>query len=389
MYPMNQWPEYVQICFETLRQAGHQAYLVGGCVRDLVLGRRPDDYDMATDALPEQVMTLFPRTYPTGLRHGTVTAALDGGSIEVTTFRTEDRYSDGRHPDGVRFVSSLKEDLSRRDFTMNAMALGEDGTLHDPFRGRADLEAGLIRCVGEAERRFREDGLRMFRGLRFAAQLGFALEEETGRAIGRCARQAGTLSAERVRTEVEKLICARLPQRGGAVFSSGLMDRWLPRQTVDLTGLTRLEPEALERWAGLCALLEAEPGPLLRGLKAEKRLTAAEASGWRLWKGGLPADRYGWRKALSDAGVSGCRAAAAMGDVSAGAFRADLDAVLHSGACWTVGGLALSGGELRELGFSGPAIGQVQKQLLELVLRCPEKNTPEQLRAQAEYLHQK
>ncbi len=380
------WPSYVQTCFDTLHRAGFQAYLVGGCVRDLTLGRTPGDYDMATSARPEQVMALFPRTYPTGLKHGTVTVALDGGALEVTTFRSENRYSDGRHPDSVHFISALEEDLARRDFTMNAMALGADEVLHDPFQGRADLKEGLIRCVGEAERRFQEDSLRMLRGLRFAAQLDFRLDPETARAMGRCVRQTDHLSAGRVRAEVEKLICAQSPQRGGELFSMGLMDRWLPRQAVDLTGLTRLVPAALERWAGLCALLEAEPGPLLQSLKTEKSLISAGSAGWRLWRGGLPMDGLGWRKALAELGEAGCRAAAAMGDVSGGNFRALLEETLDSGACWTARGLALSGGALRDLGFSGPEIGRVQSALLEHVLRCPEDNTPDRLKELAEKL---
>lgn len=384
---MNQWPDYVRQCFDGLRRAGHRGYLVGGCVRDLVMGRRPDDYDMTTDARPEEVMAAFPRTHPTGLKHGTVTVALCGGTVEVTTFRAEGSYSDGRHPDGVRFVSSLEEDLARRDFTMNAMAMGEDGVLIDPFGGQADLNAGRIRCVGEAGRRFREDGLRMFRGLRFAAQLGFVFEAETENALRQCVDRAAAVSAERVRVEVEKLICSGEPQRGAELFSLGLMDRWQPRREVDLTGLTRLEPVPLERWAGLCALLDIEPGALLRGLKAEKKLCSAVSGGWSLWKAGLPEDGYGWRKALSQFGPDGCRAAAAMGDVRAGETdRRALEEILASGGCWTAEGLALSGGELRAMGYAGPEIGRMQARLLDEVLRRPDRNTPDQLRKLAREL---
>ena len=384
---MDQWPDYVRQCFDGLRRVGRRGYLVGGCVRDLVMGRGPDDYDMATDARPEEVMSVFPRTYPTGLKHGTVTVALDGGTVEVTTFRAEGSYSDGRHPDGVRFVPSLEEDLARRDFTMNAMAMGEDGILVDPFGGRDDLKAGRIRCVGEAGRRFREDGLRMFRGLRFAAQLGFAFEAETENAVRQCVEGAEAVSAERIRVEVEKLICAGEPQRGAELFSLGLMDRWLPRTEVDLTGLTWLEPVPLERWAGLCALLDAEPGALLRGLKAEKKLCCAVSAGGDLRSAGLPEDGYGWRKALSQFGPDGCRTAAAMGDVQAGeTHRKALEETLASGNCWTTKGLALSGGELRAMGYAGPEIGRMQARLLDEVLRHPEWNAPDRLRRLAQEL---
>lgn len=378
---MERWPEYVRQCFAGLRQIGRTGYLVGGCVRDMVMGRTPEDYDMTTDARPEEVLAAFPKTYPTGWKHGTVTVALDGGTVEVTTFRTEGNYSDGRHPDGVRFVSSLAEDLARRDFTMNAMAMGEDGAITDPFGGRADLAAGQIRCVGEGERRFQEDGLRMFRGLRFAAQLGFSLENASADALRRCADRAAAVSAERVRTEVEKLICAPEPQRGAALFSLGLMDRWLPRQEVELAGLNRLPALPMERWAGLCALLDSEPEPLLSGLRAEKRLTSAVCGGWTLWTAGLPGDHAGWRRALARFGPDCCRAAAAMGTARTGRlWTQELEDVLNRGGCWTTAGLALSGGELRAMGYAGPEIGRMQRRLLEAVLLHPEWNTPEQLR---------
>ena len=378
---MDQWPEYVRQCFAGLRRAGRTGYLVGGCVRDLVLGRTPEDYDMTTDARPEEVLAAFPKTYPTGWKHGTVTVALDGGRVEVTTFRTEGNYSDGRHPDGVRFVSSLEEDLARRDFTMNAMAMGEDGTITDPFGGRADLAAGQIRCVGEGERRFREDGLRMFRGLRFAAQLGFSLEKTSADALRRWVGRAEAVSAERVRMEVEKLICAPEPQRGAELFSLGLMDRWLPRQEVELAGLTRLPALPMERWAGLCAMLEAEPNRLLSGLRVEKRLSSAVCGGWTLWTAGLPGDHAGWRRALARFGPDSCRAAAAMGTVRTDRpWMRELEDVLAGGSCWTTAALALSGGELRAMGYIGPEIGRMQRRLLEAVLSYPEWNTPEQLR---------
>ena len=172
---------------QTLERAGFEARYVGGCVRDTLLGRPVHDWDIASQALPEDVLRLFPRCVPTGLQHGTVTVLLDGTSAEVTTYRLDGAYHDSRHPDGVRFVRSLADDLARRDFTINAMAMDLSGTITDLFGGREDLARGVIRCVGDAETRFREDALRMLRARRFAAQLGFALEAGTEAAIGRCA----------------------------------------------------------------------------------------------------------------------------------------------------------------------------------------------------------
>ena len=184
---MNMRPDAI---LQTLERAGFEARYVGGCVRDTLLGRPVHDWDIASQALPEDVLRLFPRCVPTGLQHGTVTVLLDGTSAEVTTYRLDGAYHDSRHPDGVRFVRSLADDLARRDFTINAMAMDLSGSITDLFGGREDLARGVIRCVGDAETRFREDALRMLRARRFAAQLGFALEAGTEAAIGRCAASA-------------------------------------------------------------------------------------------------------------------------------------------------------------------------------------------------------
>ncbi len=194
---------------DTLERAGYRAVLVGGCVRDWLLSRPLHDYDAATSAAPEEMLRVFDgwKTVPTGLRHGTLTVFSSGLPVEVTTFRTEGAYSDHRHPDGVAFTSDLEADLARRDFTINAMSWGRDG-LTDPFGGRADLGAGLLRCVGDPERRFREDALRMLRCLRFSAQLGFAVHPDTAAALERELPLLDRVSRERVAEEFIKLLCA-------------------------------------------------------------------------------------------------------------------------------------------------------------------------------------
>lgn len=187
---------------ETLHQAGYSACLVGGCVRDSVLGKAPHDWDIATAALPQQTKALFPHTIDTGLRHGTVTVLVEGQPFEVTTFRKETGYSDHRHPDGVIFVGEVETDLARRDFTINAMAYSPETGLIDPFGGWNDCKKGILRCVGEPTRRFEEDALRILRGLRFAARLGFALEPKTAAAMKALYHQLGEVSAERIQTEL-------------------------------------------------------------------------------------------------------------------------------------------------------------------------------------------
>ena len=183
-----------------LERAGHEAWFVGGCVRDLLLGRIPHDWDICTDALPEQTRGVLGayQIHDTGIRHGTLLVISGGEGYEVTTFRTEAGYSDHRHPDSVRFVRSLEEDLARRDFTVNAMSFHPERGLVDPFGGRADLERGLIRAVGEPELRFREDALRILRALRFAGRFSFALEECTARAVHALRGDLDRIARERV-----------------------------------------------------------------------------------------------------------------------------------------------------------------------------------------------
>lgn len=193
---------------QTMEENGFEAYLVGGCVRDLLRGKKPQDWDMTTSARPEQVLALFEgHAIPTGLQHGTVTVRADGYSFEMTTFRVDGDYEDHRHPDHVTFTDSLAEDLKRRDFTVNAMAMDLRGKLTDLHDGREDLTAGVIRCVGDARKRFSEDALRILRAIRFSSALGFQLEEETEKAVHELAPLLRDVAAERIREELLKLLC--------------------------------------------------------------------------------------------------------------------------------------------------------------------------------------
>ena len=198
---------------DRLHGAGHAAYAVGGCVRDSLLGLTPHDWDLCTSATPAEVLALFGEEHciPTGLQHGTVTIKSHGNLYETTTFRTEGTYSDGRHPDTVHFVPEVKEDLARRDFTINAMAYSAEEGLIDPFDGRADLAAGIVRAVGEPERRFEEDALRILRFYRFAARFGFALDPATGEAAKALSRHLDCVSAERIAEELSRLLAAPKP----------------------------------------------------------------------------------------------------------------------------------------------------------------------------------
>lgn len=194
-----------------LNGAGYEAYIVGGCVRDAMMGRQPHDWDICTNALPAQVIELFPdrKVVKTGLQHGTVTIVQSGEGYEVTTFRTDGAYSDHRHPDQVTFVSRLEDDLARRDFTINAMAYHPELGIQDYFGGQEDLAAGVVRCVGDPDARFQEDGLRILRALRFAARFGFRLEEETGRAMHRNRALLDQIAAERIFAELKGFLVGK------------------------------------------------------------------------------------------------------------------------------------------------------------------------------------
>ena len=260
---------------DALHAAGYAAYAVGGCVRDSLLGRTAHDWDLCTSALPQQVMELFgaEQCIPTGLQHGTVTIKYGGQLYETTTFRTEGSYTDGRHPDEVQFVPDVREDLARRDFTINAMAYNEAEGLVDPFGGQKDLQNGLLRAVGEPQQRFTEDALRILRLYRFAARFGFALDTATARAARQLAPHLDCISAERIQEELAKLLAAPQP---GAYLEPAVLAVVLPELTPEK--LTAAKPvvdvcpageENLPvRWAALLgALGESDTRRVLKRLR--------------------------------------------------------------------------------------------------------------------------
>ena len=305
------------LLLDALHGAGHAAYAVGGCVRDSLLGQVPHDWDLCTSARPEQVMALFgeEKCIPTGLQHGTVTVKQGGRLYETTTFRTEGAYSDGRHPDAVCFVPDVREDLARRDFTINAMAYSAEEGLIDPFGGRDDLAAHLVRAVGEPERRFEEDALRILRLYRFAARFGFAIDPATGAAARALGPHLDCVSAERIQEELLKLLAA--PRPGSylepavlAVILPELEPEKQPEQFAELCRtIDRIEPTAENMPARLAALLcplgEAGARKALRKLKCSNALTDEVTALEREAGGGagsflLPRSRDRWAGSSSE-----------------------------------------------------------------------------------------
>ena len=237
------------LLLDALHGAGHAAYAVGGCVRDSLLGQAPHDWDLCTSARPEQVMELFgeEKCIPTGLQHGTVTVKQGGRLYETTTFRIEGAYSDGRHPDAVHFVPDVREDLARRDFTINAMAYSAEEGLIDPFGGRDDLAAHLVRAVGEPERRFEEDALRILRLYRFAARFGFSVDPATGAAARALGPHLDCVSAERIQEEMLKLLAA--PGTGAVSGTGGAGRDPAGAVPAGRTGVLRRLPPFIDRLA--------------------------------------------------------------------------------------------------------------------------------------------
>lgn len=258
---------------ERLEQRGHLAYFVGGSVRDSIMGKEIHDVDIATSATPQEVKELFDRTIDVGIQHGTVLVFHEGEPYEVTTFRTESQYKDFRRPEQVEFVTSLLEDLKRRDFTMNAMAMDKDGILYDPFKGREDIESKIIRTVGSPDERFSEDALRMVRAVRFMSQLGFEVESNTYQALGEKAHLLSHIAQERKTAEFQKLLAGKKPKEALKVAASTQILQYYPeldalmREIKRFLSLDLEECQTFEEWLSVIALASAKKESMYREWK--------------------------------------------------------------------------------------------------------------------------
>lgn len=369
-----------------LHAAGYAAYAVGGCVRDSLLGQTPHDWDLCTSATPEQVLELFGKAHciPTGLQHGTVTVKHGGELYEITTFRTEGAYSDGRHPDHVAFVPDVKEDLARRDFTINAMAYNAEEGLIDPFGGQSDLAAGIVRAVGEPQRRFEEDALRILRLYRFAARFGFAIDPATGQAARALCRHLDCVSEERIAEELSRLLAAPAP---GAYLEAEVLAVIFPELDAAELPESRRILDALEpgmehvpvRLAALlCPLGEAGARAALRRLKCSNALTGTVATLVREAAAGMPgaaltltARRFLSRYDLAT--ITNLTAlCSAQHPEQAEAFAAlqqEAARLVETNACCRINQLAVNGRDLMDAGVRpGPGLRRVLDALLEQVL---------------------
>lgn len=429
-------PENVKKILSTLEGAGFEAYAVGGCVRDKILGREPDDWDITTSATPEETRALFRRTVDTGIAHGTITVIFREEGYEVTTYRIDGEYQDGRHPSHVEFTPSLEEDLKRRDFTINAMAYNERDGLVDLFGGIRDLKEGRICCVGDARQRFSEDALRILRAVRFSAQLGFDIQKDTGDAICELADNLRKISAERIQVELVKLLKSSHPDYLRLAYEKGITRVILPEfdsimeteqnnpkhiYTVGehtLHALSHVEPDKVLRLATLfhdfgkpqCHIRDDSgrdsfpghgeisaqiAGKILKRLKFDNDTTAKVTRLVRYHSIKPQRNLVDVRKAVAQVGVRlfpmllKVKRGDARGQ-SPDACRRNLDylnqvealyqKVLERKDCLTLKDLAVTGRDLIEAGIKpGPELGRILENMLEDVLEHPEHNEKEYL----------
>ncbi len=378
-------PTNVKEILDRLWAAGFDAYVVGGSLRDALLGKEAHDWDVTSSARPEEVIALFSdlRVIPTGLKHGTVTVVSEGDPIEITTFRVDGGYSDGRHPDAVSFSRRLDDDLSRRDFTVNALAWSKETGIVDLFGGTDDLRAGIIRAVGEPTRRFTEDALRILRAFRFAAKLGFAIENETLCAAVRLKDRLALVSAERIASELCGLLCAPHPALAlTAMKDAGILTLILgveiPNENISL--ISRLPDEArLEVRLGALLRGTIEPQKTLKKLKLSNK-TVADAA--EIAAAELPTEltdcalrRFAARHGTAREILMLCADESAL---------SRFDGVMAQKPPLSISQLAVGGRELTDARIAhGKELGEVLAHLLDAVLDDPQKNTAEALLCEA------
>ena len=429
-------PDKVSYILDTLHSAGFEGYAVGGCIRDSLLGKEPKDWDITTSATPKEVKSLFPHTVDTGISHGTVTVLLEREGFEVTTYRIDGKYEDSRHPKEVTFTPNLLEDLKRRDFTINAMAYNQKDGLVDAFDGVGDLRRGLIRCVGDAKQRFKEDALRLMRAVRFAAQLGFSIERETYAAICEMAGDLRRISVERIAAELVGLLVSDYTEKIRALYESGITSVILPEfdammQTEQknphhlytvgehtIAALSFVEKDKILRLAvllhdvakPLCETVDEEGvshfhgHPELGGEMAKRILRRLKFDNCSIQSicrlvsahdDNPPLTERSVRRVIMRIGTDAFPALFALkrADILAQSnyqrqekleyldgFQMYYRKIIEAKDCLTLKELAVSGSDLIQAGMAeGPALGETLKELLELVIDDPKKNTKEYL----------
>lgn len=407
-------PEKVKRIIEKIQEQGFEAYAVGGCVRDSLLGRKPEDWDMTTSAKPQEIKRIFPRTIDTGIEHGTVTVMEGKEGFEVTTYRIDGEYLDGRHPETVEFSSNLIEDLKRRDFTINAMAYNEMNGLADAFDGIGDIHKKVIRCVGNPKERFGEDALRMMRAIRFSAQLGFTIEEETYKAVSELAYTLKKVSMERIQVELVKTLLSDNPDYVRFYHETGLFHDVLPQAEDILAGkyakqtqrlLVHSKKTPVLRYAALFHYAGAEQAKAaLKMLKLDNYTINTVYRLLSYTKKTIDENEPAVREAIHCYGKEMLplifehenaliNATEELVGVSMTARRKHLQTVermyediIKRGDCISIKDLDITGNDLMEYGLKGMQIGKALNDLLYIVLENPKLNDKATLIAMIEHL---
>lgn len=371
-------PENVKYILNELYKNGYEGYIVGGCVRDHLMGKEPHDYDITTSALPEEVKEIFPHTVDTGIQHGTVTVIIDKTGYEITTYRIDGEYKDNRHPEEVIFTDRLSGDLSRRDFTINAIAYNDVKGYVDLFGGIEDIKRRVIRGVGEPAKRFQEDALRMMRAVRFSAQLDFAIEENTLNALKENADLIRNISIERIREEFFKLILSDHNERLDILLNSGMTEHFLPEildKKFDYGKINSLSRDIVVRLAYIFYGIEwGNVKKIMKRLRTDNKSMAAVTLISKYTDYEI-IDLYSMRKLVSLVGENIKRVIEVMCAVKnydSEMYFNMLEEIKND--CCSLKDLELSGNDLIETGIRGKLVGEALNKALDYVMREPQKN---------------
>ena len=379
-------PNVIKI-LDKLSKNGFEGYAVGGCVRDELLGISAKDWDITTNATPPQIKELFAKTVDTGIKHGTVTVLLENQHFEVTTYRIDGKYTDNRRPETVAFTADINEDLSRRDFTMNAIAFNPSDGFVDPFGGREDILRREIRCVGDAEARFNEDALRIMRAFRFAAQLGFNIDDEILTAAAKLGKNLANISVERIMNELTRLITAPHPHVLIQLETAGLLPYILPDFAGDLhkiiPKLKLCPPDAPMRYAVLLASYEEKTTAAFRRLKPDNKTLSLVSLYVSRYKTAIQPDRYEIKKILRRVPLETLAKLLTLQEIygiKTDEVFAQAQDIINKNECYTLKNLAINGDDLSAHGIKkGTKMGEILERLLNEVMQNPSANTRENL----------
>lgn len=375
-------PQKIEYVLDILISNGHSAYIVGGCVRDLLCGKKPHDYDITTSATPDETQSLFEKTIATGIKHGTITVIIDGEQIEVTTFRTESTYNDNRHPESVNFVRNVSDDLSRRDFTVNAMCYNNREGLIDLFGGQEDIKNNTLKAVGDAKTRFCEDALRILRLFRFAATIEFTIEKNTFDAAIECAPLLKNISAERIFTELKKAACGNnVSVISPLLDTNALLDFSL--ENTDLTVLQKLQNKEDLRVFALLYLTSTNLQNTLNTLKCSNAFKDYCTKLFHLIKNEIKANKIGIKKALCTTDYEiVCdyfEYLKSVLNLDITSHMSLLKEIINSNEPYKISHLDITGNDIISLGFGGKQVGEKLEFLLNEVIKNPALNTREKL----------